>query len=133
MILPAVLLFGAGGYLSAKGYVECPDQLGGQRFPVISKVCPRRVHFARTTFAPNSTLLCVVTTRLSSRSKALVETYDKASYSSGLMTVRRFGGAATNRQVKRLGASGELAGHRMLHFASHGALAGQPPGGASRG
>jgi hypothetical protein len=40
VILPAVLLFGAGGYLSAKGYVECPDQLGGQRFPVIRKVLP---------------------------------------------------------------------------------------------
>jgi hypothetical protein len=40
VILPAVLLFGAGGYLSAKGYVACPDQLGGQRFLVIRKVLP---------------------------------------------------------------------------------------------
>lgn len=40
VILPAVLLFGAGGYLSSKGYVKCPDQLGGQRFPVIRKVLP---------------------------------------------------------------------------------------------
>jgi hypothetical protein len=40
VILPAVLLFGVGGYLSSKGYVECPDQLGGQRFPVIRKVLP---------------------------------------------------------------------------------------------
>jgi hypothetical protein len=48
VILPAVLLFGVGGYLSSKGYVQCPDQLGGQRFPVIRKVLP---------FAPNS-ILC---------------------------------------------------------------------------
>jgi hypothetical protein len=40
IILPAVLLFGVGGYPSSKGYVECPDQLGGQRFPVIRKVLP---------------------------------------------------------------------------------------------
>jgi hypothetical protein len=41
VILPAVLLFGAGGYLSARGYVECPDQMGGQRFPAIRKVLPQ--------------------------------------------------------------------------------------------
>jgi hypothetical protein len=38
VILPAVLLIGVGGYLSSKGYVQCLDQLGGQRFPVIRKV-----------------------------------------------------------------------------------------------
>ena len=40
VILPAVLLFGVGGYLSSKGYVQCPAHLGGQRFPVIRKVLP---------------------------------------------------------------------------------------------
>jgi hypothetical protein len=40
VILPAVLLFGVGGYLSSKGYVQCQDQLSGQRFPVIRKVLP---------------------------------------------------------------------------------------------
>jgi hypothetical protein len=40
VILPVVLHFGAGGYLAAKGYVECPDQAGRQRFPAIRKVLP---------------------------------------------------------------------------------------------
>src|SRR5262245_59276129 len=35
---------------------------------------------------------------------------------------------ATEREVKRLSASGELATYRMLHFATHGALAGELDG-----
>jgi CHAT domain-containing protein len=37
----------------------------------------------------------------------------------------RLGAQATEREVKRLSASGELAQYRMLHFATHGALAGE--------
>lgn len=40
LILPAVLLFGGGGYLANKGYVDCPDRPGSERFPVIRKVRP---------------------------------------------------------------------------------------------
>ena len=40
----------------------------------------------------------------------------------------RLGGQATERQVKQLSASGELAKYRMVHFATHGALAGQLDG-----
>ena len=36
------------------------------------------------------------------------------------------------REVKRLSASGELAKYRMLHFATHGAIAGELDGTASR-
>ena len=37
----------------------------------------------------------------------------------------QLGGRATEREVKRLSASGELAKYRMVHFATHGALAGE--------
>ena len=40
----------------------------------------------------------------------------------------RLGPHATEREVKRLSASGELARYRMLHFATHGALAGELKG-----
>ena len=57
----------------------------------------------------------------------------------------RLGARATEREVKRLSESGELAQYRIVHFATHGALAGQvqgnaepgllltPPGGQARG
>ena len=37
----------------------------------------------------------------------------------------RLGARATEREVKRLSASGQLAQYRIVHFATHGALAGQ--------
>jgi CHAT domain-containing protein/tetratricopeptide (TPR) repeat protein len=37
----------------------------------------------------------------------------------------RLGARATEREIKRLSSSGELAKYRMLHFATHGVLAGQ--------
>ena len=37
----------------------------------------------------------------------------------------RLGMRATEREIKQLSASGELAKYRMLHFATHGVLAGQ--------
>ena len=40
----------------------------------------------------------------------------------------RLGSRATEREVKRLSTSGELAQYRMLHFATHGALAGELDG-----
>jgi CHAT domain-containing protein len=40
----------------------------------------------------------------------------------------RLGPQATEREVKRLSASGELAKYRMVHFATHGVLAGQLDG-----
>ena len=40
----------------------------------------------------------------------------------------RLGAQATEREIKRLSASGELAKYRMLHFATHGVLAGQLDG-----
>jgi tetratricopeptide (TPR) repeat protein/CHAT domain-containing protein len=40
----------------------------------------------------------------------------------------RLGTRATEREVKRLSASGELAQYRMVHFATHGALAGELDG-----
>jgi CHAT domain-containing protein len=40
----------------------------------------------------------------------------------------RLGVEATEREVKRLSASGELAQYRMVHFATHGALAGELSG-----
>ncbi|NJO36066.1 MAG: CHAT domain-containing protein, partial [Rhodospirillales bacterium] len=38
------------------------------------------------------------------------------------------GAQATERNIKRLSASGELAKYRMVHFATHGAVAGQLDG-----
>ena len=38
------------------------------------------------------------------------------------------GAQATEREIKRLSASGELAKYRMVHFATHGVLAGQLDG-----
>ena len=43
------------------------------------------------------------------------------------------GERATERDVKRLSASGELAKYRIVHFATHGALAGQMVGNAEPG
>jgi CHAT domain-containing protein len=40
----------------------------------------------------------------------------------------RLGPHATEREVKRLSATGELAKYRMVHFATHGALAGELEG-----
>jgi CHAT domain-containing protein len=40
----------------------------------------------------------------------------------------RLGTQATEREIKRLSASGELAKYRMVHFATHGVLAGQLDG-----
>ena len=40
----------------------------------------------------------------------------------------RLGARATEREIKRLSASGELAKYRMVHFATHGVLAGQLDG-----
>lgn len=40
----------------------------------------------------------------------------------------RLGPHATEREVKRLSTSGELAKYRMVHFATHGALAGELEG-----
>jgi CHAT domain-containing protein len=40
----------------------------------------------------------------------------------------RIGARATETEVKRLSSSGDLARYRMLHFATHGALAGQLSG-----
>lgn len=40
----------------------------------------------------------------------------------------RLGALATEREVKRLSSSGELANYRIVHFATHGALAGQLDG-----
>lgn len=40
----------------------------------------------------------------------------------------RLGARATEREIKRLSASGELTKYRMLHFATHGVLAGQLDG-----
>jgi len=40
----------------------------------------------------------------------------------------RLGAQATEHQIKRLSASGELAKYRLLHFATHGVLAGQLDG-----
>lgn len=40
----------------------------------------------------------------------------------------RIGARATEAEVKRLSSSGELAKYRMLHFATHGTLAGQLKG-----
>jgi CHAT domain-containing protein len=40
----------------------------------------------------------------------------------------RLGANATEREVKRLSARGELAHYRIVHFATHGALAGQLDG-----
>jgi CHAT domain-containing protein/tetratricopeptide (TPR) repeat protein len=45
----------------------------------------------------------------------------------------RLGARATEREVKRLSESGELAQYRIVHFATHGALAGQVQGNAEPG
>src|SRR5262249_53966463 len=37
----------------------------------------------------------------------------------------RLGGHATEAEIKRLSAAGELSKYRLIHFATHGALAGQ--------
>ena len=43
------------------------------------------------------------------------------------------GGRATESEVKRLSDSGELAAYRIVHFATHGALAGELKTGAEPG
>jgi CHAT domain-containing protein len=45
----------------------------------------------------------------------------------------RLGARATEREVKRLSESGKLAQYRIVHFATHGALAGQVQGNAEPG
>jgi CHAT domain-containing protein len=45
----------------------------------------------------------------------------------------RLGASATERQVKQLSASGDLARYRILHFATHGVVAGEISGSADPG
>ena len=45
----------------------------------------------------------------------------------------RLGAQATEREVRRLSAGGELAKYRMLHFATHGAVAGEIAGASDPG
>ena len=45
----------------------------------------------------------------------------------------RLGARATEREVKRLSETGQLAQYRVVHFATHGALAGQVQGNAEPG
>ncbi len=45
----------------------------------------------------------------------------------------RLGARATEREVKRLSESGQLAQYRIVHFATHGALAGQVSGSTEPG
>ncbi len=45
----------------------------------------------------------------------------------------RLGARATEREVKRLSETGELAQYRMVHFATHGALPGQVTGSSEAG
>jgi CHAT domain-containing protein/Tfp pilus assembly protein PilF len=45
----------------------------------------------------------------------------------------RLGARATEREMKRLSETGELAKYRMVHFATHGAMAGQLHAGAEPG
>ncbi len=45
----------------------------------------------------------------------------------------RLGARATEREVKRLSENGQLAQYRIVHFATHGALAGQVRGNAEPG
>ena len=49
------------------------------------------------------------------------------------MSQIRLGARATEREVKRLSESGQLAQYRIIHFATHGALAGQVQGNAEPG
>ena len=44
------------------------------------------------------------------------------------MSEIRIGARATETEIKRLSRAGELAGYRMLHFATHGTLAGEISG-----
>jgi CHAT domain-containing protein len=44
------------------------------------------------------------------------------------LTELRIGARATETEIKRLSASGELAQYRIVHFATHGLLAGQLTG-----
>jgi len=45
----------------------------------------------------------------------------------------RLGARASEREIKRLSDSGELAAYRMVRFATHGALAGELRVGAEPG
>jgi CHAT domain-containing protein len=45
----------------------------------------------------------------------------------------RLGARATEAEIKRLSEAGELAKYRMIHFATHGALAGQVSGNSEPG
>ena len=45
----------------------------------------------------------------------------------------RLGARATEAEIKRLSEAGELAKYRVIHFATHGALAGQVSGNSEPG
>jgi hypothetical protein len=49
------------------------------------------------------------------------------------VTLTGLGARASEREVKRLSDSGELAAYRIVHFATHGALAGELKAGAEPG
>ena len=49
------------------------------------------------------------------------------------MSTSRLGARATETEIKRLSDAGELANYRTIHFATHGALAGQVRGDSEPG
>src|SRR5262245_64972008 len=93
---------------------------------------PTLLRFAREGVAPVETRGGVANLSYIKRQVPLPETADElcAVARDVKAEVRdiRLGALAREGEIKRLSASGELAKYRMVHFATHGVLAGQLDG-----
>jgi CHAT domain-containing protein len=89
----------------------------------------RRINRSLNPMPPTTRLADVAQLRIQT---PLPETADElcevARAVGGQIEDIRIGARATETELKRLSSAGELAKYRMLHFATHGALAGQLSG-----
>jgi CHAT domain-containing protein len=104
---------------------RCPETLGRWKVTVVGTRPPGVVPIARRgNLADLAHLKALAPLPETTDELCEVAQYVKADLSRDI----HLGSRATEREVKRLSASGELAKYKLVHFATHGALAGELDG-----
>ena len=109
----------------ARARQRCPETLGHWKVTVAG---PRRASVARVETRGGLADLAHLKAQV-----PLPETADELcdvaqDAKADLARDIRLGAGATEREIRRLSASGELAKYRMVHFTTHGTLAGEAQG-----